>query len=41
MLFANENFLSDGAMDSGEHNLNAFSVREYAYEEDKNMRFRP
>jgi len=28
-------------MDSGEHNMNASSVREYAYDEDKNMRFRP
>jgi serine/threonine protein phosphatase PrpC len=28
-------------VDSGEHNLNSSSVREYAYEEDKNMRFRP
>lgn len=27
--------------DSGEYNSNATSVREYAYEEDKNMRFRP
>ena len=27
--------------DSGEFNASASSVREYAYEEDKNMRFRP
>ena len=28
-------------MDSGQHNTNCSSVKEYAYEEDKNMRFRP
>ena len=27
--------------DSGEHNNNASSVREYAYEEERNMKFRP
>jgi len=27
--------------ETGEHNINASSVREYAYEEDRNLRFRP
>ena len=30
-----------GSMEAGEHNPQASSVREYAYEEDKNQRFRP
>jgi hypothetical protein len=29
------------ATETGEHNINASSVREYAYEEDRNLRFRP
>ncbi len=30
-----------GVSETGEHNINASSVREYAYEEDRNLRFRP
>lgn len=36
-MFGNDS----GPMDAGEHNIQASSVREYAYEEDRNTRFRP
>lgn len=40
-IFGSSPITSIGVKDTGENNTSASSVREYAYEEDRNLRFRP